>query len=150
MVWGPDAKLTDLGIEQAQEVHKRWKTELHRGGGVPLPTSFYSSPLSRAARTLEISFEGMRTTRPLIMESLREIIGLHTCDKRLTATEIHDMFPGFDIEDGFSEKDVLWRPDTRETHAEMDRRIRSALDCILSKNDTCETYFGKTFRRRVR
>ncbi|KAG8898018.1 hypothetical protein FRC01_011066, partial [Tulasnella sp. 417] len=136
ITWGPDAKLTELGIEQARMAHKRWVTELHAGGGIPLPTKIYSSPLSRAAKTLEITFRNVSNERPLIMENLREIIGVHTCDKRSTRSQIHRAFPGFDIEKGFTEEDLLWKPDVRETNKERDTRVRQVFDKILQTDDT--------------
>ncbi|KDN37147.1 hypothetical protein RSAG8_10356, partial [Rhizoctonia solani AG-8 WAC10335] len=73
------------------------------------------------------------------MESLREMNGEHTCDKRNPKSRIHEMYPGFDFEPGFTEEDELWTPDHRETVAEIDRRLKVALDEIfgflLSKND---------------
>ncbi|KAG9005195.1 hypothetical protein FRB90_010506 [Tulasnella sp. 427] len=141
VTWGPDAKLTALGIKQAQMAHKRWVDELHSGGGIPLPTKIYSSPLSRAAKTLEITFHNVSHERPLIMENLREIIGVHTCDKRLTRSAIHKAFPEFDIEKGFAEEDLLWKPDVRETSHQRDIRVRRVFDKILHTDDT--SYKGK-------
>ncbi|KAG8973651.1 hypothetical protein FRC05_008587 [Tulasnella sp. 425] len=137
ITWGPDAKLTELGIEQARMAHQRWVTELHSGGGIPLPTKLYSSPLSRAAKTLEITFQNVTHERPLIMENLREVIGVHTCDKRSTRSEIHRAFPEFNIEKGFREEDLLWKPDIRETNEERDARVKRVFDKILQTDDTC-------------
>jgi hypothetical protein len=55
-VWGPDAKLTPLGIEQAQNVSKMWKEE--RANEMPLPDMFYMSPFRRALHTSMITFNG--------------------------------------------------------------------------------------------
>lgn len=57
--------------------------------------------------------------------------GVHTCDKRRTRTYIEETFPGFDIEEGFAEKDRLWDSLKRETHAEIDARIKRVLDMIF-------------------
>lgn len=99
--WGPDPLLTPLGERQAARVNSVWKREL--GDGAPLPQSFYSSPLSRAASTLEITWSDILEERhyhkkPLIREHLRyvrtslgtedlanlrvlrsETMGVHTC-----------------------------------------------------------------------
>ncbi|KAG8907907.1 hypothetical protein FRB99_001767, partial [Tulasnella sp. 403] len=140
--WGPDAKLTELGIAQAEAVHKRWSSELHLGGGVPVPTRLYSSPLSRAAKTMQISFEGITGEEPLIMERLRETIGLHTCDKRSTRTVIHRSFPKFKIERGFTENDELWKADWREPVEERNARVKLAMDEIFTKPGTCIVAHG--------
>ncbi|KIO23881.1 hypothetical protein M407DRAFT_77591, partial [Tulasnella calospora MUT 4182] len=136
ITWGPDAELTELGMEQARMAHTRWVAELDAGGGVPLPTKIYSSPLSRAGKTLEITFRDVSNERPLIMENLREVIGVHTCDKRSTRSKIHRAFPQFDIEQGFTEEDLLWKPDVRETDKERDIRVRRVFDKILQTDDT--------------
>lgn len=143
MTWGPDAKLTNLGVSQAQRVHYEWLKELP--ASIPLPTRLFTSPLSRAARTLEITFSGLvdfRKTHPLVVENLREKIGLHTCDKRSPKSVIHRSFRDFQIEEGFTEEDQLWRADYRETEQEKDVRVRSVLDRIFSQvNETCKPDF---------
>lgn len=132
-----DAELTPLGIEQAQENNAAWKTQIEEG--VPLPQKLYSSPMRRAAKTLDItwcvSFSSLSSTqaqaltfccvsgwhrsdillnqdgyRPLIREGLRESIGLHTCDERSNKTVIEGLFPGFDFEPSFTHNDELVRP----------------------------------------
>lgn len=60
--------------------------------------------------------------------------GVHTCDKRRTRTYIKQAFPGFDIEEGFTEEDSLWNPLKRETHAEIETRIGRLLDIIFEKD----------------
>lgn len=64
LVWGPDAKLTALGVEQAQAVNDAWKAMLQQKDAAPLPSRLFSSPLSRALSTLEISFDGILVSNP--------------------------------------------------------------------------------------
>lgn len=54
MVWGPDAELTELGENQARDIGKEWRKQLDQGA--PLPTKFYSSPLSRSIDTLVLTW----------------------------------------------------------------------------------------------
>jgi broad specificity phosphatase PhoE len=61
--------------------------------------------------------------------------GVHTCDKRRTRSEISDEFPEYVFEDGFTEDDLLWKPDYRETHADVERRVTSVLDKIFRDDD---------------
>ncbi|KAF8550479.1 phosphoglycerate mutase [Imleria badia] len=134
IVWGPDPQLTLLGEQQARDARSAWETEL--GYGVPFPRRLYTSPLTRAIRTNQITFDdaidsGLQTT---IVENIREQHGVHTCDKRRTRSEIREAFPEYTFEDGFTEADLLWRPDYRETHADVDRRVTSVLDAIF-QND---------------
>ena len=66
-----DALLTPLGVQQAEAAHNRWLSEVgltrilpdpvyptapQISSGIPIPTVFYSSPLTRASRTLEITW----------------------------------------------------------------------------------------------
>lgn len=67
--WGPDAQLTPLGENQARRVHRAWKRETL--ANAPLPPVLYSSPLSRAASTCEITYEGLGARRPVFLEELR-------------------------------------------------------------------------------
>ncbi|KAG9089799.1 hypothetical protein FS749_001052 [Ceratobasidium sp. UAMH 11750] len=148
MTWGPDAELTDLGKQQARLAHNTWATELAKKDPVPLPTKLFSSPMSRAASTLDITFDGVLLNvkgkhdivQPYVMENFREIIGVHTCDKRRTKTYIRKTYTDFCIEPGFTEEDELWTEDHRETDEEAGIRLKAALDTIfgrlLSKHDT--------------
>ncbi|KAF8668078.1 Phosphoglycerate mutase-like protein [Rhizoctonia solani] len=151
IIWGPDPELTDLGKLQASQAHQVWKTELARENPVPLPTRLFSSPFSRAALTLDITFSDILThkkdgsgLKPYVMENLREMNGEHTCDKRSPKSRIHKMYPEFEFEPGFTEEaspsfcqghpipgDELWTPDHRETVPEIDKRVKSALDEII-------------------
>lgn len=51
---GPDAVLTPNGIAQAQVNNVAWKQQIK--DGVPLPETLYSSPMRRAAQTLNITW----------------------------------------------------------------------------------------------
>jgi len=90
LVWGPDALLTPVGVQQAQAVHDKWLSEIP--SGIPVPTVFYSSPLTRASRTLEItwtditlpnkshSYDGVLhpSHKVVVTENCREAYGVHT------------------------------------------------------------------------
>ncbi|KAF7791300.1 hypothetical protein EIP86_002314 [Pleurotus ostreatoroseus] len=145
LVWGPDALLTPLGISQAQNVSVAWKAQAK--AGVPLPTSFYTSPLSRAMDTLNVTWGdwvlGTQGARgPLVMEALRETIGVHTCDKRKSKAYIHDRYPTWSFENGFAEDDPFWTPDDRETAAAQQLRAQQALVDIMNRDDS--TYISIT------
>lgn len=76
-VWGPDALLTPTGKQQAANVSAAWKTQA--AAGVPLPQSFYSSPFTRSADTLNITWGDFVLNRPgapvpVVIEGLRETI----------------------------------------------------------------------------
>ncbi|KAG6369496.1 histidine phosphatase superfamily [Boletus reticuloceps] len=130
-----DPQLTPLGEQQAQEAHGAWKTE--RLFGIPLPEKLYTSPLTRAIRTHQVTFgdtpfpSGLKT---IILENMREHNGVHTCDKRRTRSDIQAAFPEYGFEEGFTENDQLWKANSRETYEDIDVRARCVLDKIF-QND---------------
>jgi hypothetical protein len=123
--------------------------------GAPLPTSWYSSPLTRSSDTLNLTWAwhgvgvGASSKKtPVVLEGLRETIGVHTCDERHSKSWIAAREPRWAFEKGFTEKDELWLPDVRETSAAQQARVRDALVEILDNEDsTCEC-FGPWLRRR--
>lgn len=74
------------------------------------------------------------------IKSCREVNGVYTYDKRHSRTHISAQYPNFQLEDGFSEEDGLWVPDTRETKEAAATRARSVLDRIFDEQPevTCE------------
>ena len=77
MIWGPDSALTERGLKEAGIAAAAWPRELALGA--PLPGSWYSSPLSRSASTMEITWESLMPEgkKVMIKEKWRETIGLH-------------------------------------------------------------------------
>ncbi|KAG8980396.1 hypothetical protein FRC05_006027 [Tulasnella sp. 425] len=137
ITWGPDAQLTDKGVSQAERVHSLWQQELKRGGGIPLPTAFFVSPLVRALHTFQITFAGLvDDPQPLIIENLRDSYGLRTADLRHNKTWIQEQYPTYKFEDGFTEQDELWMKDERETDEHTEKRVKGVLDKILKIDDT--------------
>ncbi|KAG8983386.1 hypothetical protein FRB93_007290 [Tulasnella sp. JGI-2019a] len=67
---------------------------------------------------------------------LREVMGRNTCDMRRTLTKIEHDYPEFEVEEGFTENDELWKPDERETYWEAAQRQRKVFDTVfLRRND---------------
>jgi len=142
LVWGPDPELTALGIEQAEDAHRAWKTELEYG--IPLPEKLYCSPLSRAIKTNQVTFRGLvyPELKTTIVENIRERNGISTCNERRKMSEIAKDFPDYPFEKGFAEDDETWDPDLRETPEEIDVRAKKVLDMIF--NDDEEHYISVT------
>ncbi|KAF2203175.1 phosphoglycerate mutase family protein [Delitschia confertaspora ATCC 74209] len=140
LTWA-DANLTELGMGQAAEVHELWESLLLKeGGGIPTPETYYVSPLSRAIETADITFEGLKLPKhqaykPIVKELLRETIGIHTCDRRQSKTNIHKAFPHLTFEHGFSEDDSLWSAEYREPNSARKLRMTQLLDDIFSTDD---------------
>lgn len=59
--------MTPLGESQARSANEGWKEQLK--AGVPLPQTFYSSPMRRSASTLEITWKDIvlnKGVRPVV------------------------------------------------------------------------------------
>lgn len=126
-----DASLTRKDEQQAIVLKVFW-TEAIESSKVPAPERYYSSPLTRCLHTVSLTFGDIplpsdRPFKPVVKEALREIHGVHTCDKRSTRSHIQSHFPSFEIEPGFAEKDELWQPDRRETVEERVPLMRQLL-----------------------
>ncbi|KAE8374260.1 histidine phosphatase superfamily [Aspergillus bertholletiae] len=125
-----DARLTDVGISQAETANQAWKTQIENK--IPSPESYYVSPLNRCLATASITFRnlGLPLTepfRPVIKELLRETIGLHTCDSRSSKTAIAEEYPEYQFEAGFAEEDPLYDSELRESDSARDVRLRNLL-----------------------
>ncbi|GAB1523137.1 Probable phosphoglycerate mutase pmu1 [Rhizoctonia solani] len=151
ITWGPDAKLTPLGETQAKAVNEIWKKELSRPGDpIPVPTRLFSSPLTRALATLDLTFKGVLpkdestgdpVRSPLVIENLREELSPYTSDHRSSKTDIQKAYPGFLFEDSFTEEDQLWSEFVSESTEDFTSRLKATLDHIfkdlLGEKDTC-------------
>lgn len=122
-----DAELTANGEQQAHRI-----AEVHSYLGEDTITAILSSPLRRCLRTVRLAFPpGADDKRPIIKEKLRERLGVHTCDQRSSRSWIVENYPSFDIEPGFTEEDLLWSPDRRETIEEHTVRSTELLNDIF-------------------
>lgn len=145
VIWA-DAHLTEKGIEQARIANKFWALEMATQH-IPVPESFYTSPLDRCLATANITFNGLQLPAqqpcvPEVKELLREVIGIHTCDRRSQKTYIHTNFPAYTFEPGFAEDDEMWRPEVRESNSLHDTRMRKLLGDIFTHDDS--TYISFT------
>ncbi|KIW08730.1 hypothetical protein, variant [Verruconis gallopava] len=141
-----DAHLTPEGEQQALTANKFWAKAL-KEEKIPAPESYYSSPLDRCCNTASLTFEGLdlpkdKPFKPLIKELMREVVGVHTCDRRSSATAIKSRWPNFTFEPNFAEEDPLWVADIRESDSQLDQRIKTLLDDIFT-NDK-HTYISLT------
>ncbi|KAK7188479.1 phosphoglycerate mutase-like protein 1 [Paraphaeosphaeria sporulosa] len=121
-VW-EDAELTAEGEQQAEGIAAFFRT-----GQVSLPDVIFSSPLRRCLRTTEIAYgDVLGERRPVVKEKLRERLGVHTCDRRSARSYIASAHPVFEIEEGFTEEDELWKADIRES---LDQHIVRATQLL--------------------
>ncbi|KAF2732287.1 phosphoglycerate mutase-like protein [Polyplosphaeria fusca] len=136
MTWA-DAHLTETGEDQARDVHKLYSSLLPEG--IPPPERYYVSPLSRAIQTANLGFQDLdlpedKPYAPIAKELLRETLGVHTCDRRSTASQIRDMFPHVELEPGFAEEDRLYEEDYREPPSARKYRLELLLDDVFTND----------------
>lgn len=102
---------------------------------MPVPGAWVVSPLMRCLHTCDLTWSdaqrGNEGFRPVVREMAREVMGVHTCDRRSSLSTIRKRYPAWPVEAGFAEEDVLWRADHRETFDEHDVRTRKLLDEIF-------------------
>jgi broad specificity phosphatase PhoE len=117
-----DAHLTPNGVAQAQLASRFWAS-LITTQSVPLPQTYYTSPLYRCLDTANITFGPLASLLPpsqpfipMVKELMRESLSAHTCDRRSNKNFIAATFPSYTFEAGFAESDPLWN----ETYAETD------------------------------
>ena len=141
-----DAHLSPLGVTQALAVNAFWTTEIETQK-IPTPQSYYTSPLTRCLQTANYTFNGLDLPArnpfiPEIKELFREGISGHTCDRRSNRTYIHDSFPSYRIEPGFTENDQLWQALHGETSVDQAIRSKTVLDQVFSTDGS--TYISIT------
>ncbi|KAL2070226.1 hypothetical protein VTL71DRAFT_13252 [Oculimacula yallundae] len=144
-VWA-DAEVTPNGVAQAVKANAFWANAI-KTTKVPLPESYYSSPMTRCLQTAELTFAslplpGGKPFVPIVKEFFREGISGHTCDRRRTKSYIQSTFPDFVIEPSFTEKDELWRPLLAEVRENQDIRSKAVLDDVFGSDDS--TYVSVT------
>ncbi|KAL1961463.1 hypothetical protein VTO42DRAFT_191 [Malbranchea cinnamomea] len=134
-----DPELTELGVQQAENVRDTWLAQMENG--IPLPETYYTSPLKRCLETAKITFARLplpssKPFIPTVKELLRETIGIHTCDRRSSRTYIRTAYPTYRIEHGFAETDPLWDPELRESNSARTARMRTLLDDIFTHDSS--------------
>ncbi|KJY01752.1 phosphoglycerate mutase family protein [Zymoseptoria brevis] len=129
-----DAHLTAVGEEQARTANRFVKRQLEKGVGMPLPEAWVVSPMWRCLQTAQLTWEGVHGFKPLVKELVREVLGVHTCDRRGRRSEFEKVFnKGWEVEEGLTEEDELWQADHRETNEEIDERIGEWLDGLFAR-----------------
>ncbi|RLN90761.1 hypothetical protein BBJ28_00015149 [Nothophytophthora sp. Chile5] len=123
-----DSALTPFGIKDAQDKGQAsMKAELERG--MPPIERVVVSPLSRTIETAQNFFaKDQVPDEPFVcIESCREILDCHTCNKRRPMSEMRRKFPSVDFSAVTDEEDLLWSSTHRETTEEIQTRARAFL-----------------------
>ncbi|KAJ5637504.1 hypothetical protein N7490_007383 [Penicillium lividum] len=121
-----DAELTTAGVSQALVAHDFWQKEIDEQR-IHTPDNYFPTTPSPGSTSLRAA----PNSAPLIKELFREGISIHTCDHRHSRSYIHNLFPEWPIEEGFSEEDELWNGVTAETSAAQDVRSATVLDEVF-------------------
>lgn len=146
MTWA-DATLTSVGQQQALDVHALWKEQIPLG--IPVPETYYVSPLTRTIETADLTFKNLdlpagQEYRPYIKELVREALGIHTCDRRSTRSEIESKFTHLTFEPGFEEQDELWKKDYREPVSARNYRLATFLDDVFANEEEGKVILSMT------
>lgn len=146
-----DAALSPAGHAQASTLRSFWLASLSSTSETPVspPHRHLTSPLQRCLETARLTYADLplpadRPFRPVVVEALRERLGVHTCDARHSRGWIEQKFPEVIFEEGFTEEDGLWREDKRETIEEMVKRLRSGVDVLFESLEKGETFIALT------
>lgn len=112
-----------------------------------MPQKYYTSPLHRCLATANVTFSGLELPDaqpfiPEVKELLREVNGVHTCDRRSNKKYLHSEFPPYIFEPGFAENDELWNADVRESDPDLDARLKRLLDDVFQNDKS--TYISFT------
>ena len=127
-----------MGQQQARDVNALWAEQL--ANDIPAPETYYVSPLTRTIETANLSFQNLslpadKPYKPYIKELLREALGVHTCDRRSTKTQIEKAFAHLTFEPGFSDPDPLWEANYREPRTARRYRLATFLDDVFANDD---------------
>lgn len=146
MTWA-DATLTSIGQQQALDVHALWKEQIPLG--IPVPETYYVSPLTRTIETADLTFKNLdlpagKEYRPYIKELVREALGIHTCDRRSTRSEIESKLKHLTFEPGFEEQDRLWKKDYREPVSARNYRLATFLDDVFANEEEGKVILSMT------
>ncbi|XXG56745.1 hypothetical protein AAC387_Pa03g4079 [Persea americana] len=153
-----DARLTPLGWAQVDNLRKH----VHECGLAKRIDLVITSPLLRTMQTAVGVFGGGghvdgvdaaplmvenagNSDRPavsslncppfLAVETCREHLGVHPCDKRRSISEYRPIFPAIDFSLIESEEDVLWKADVRETIEEVGARGMKFIEWLWTRKE---------------
>lgn len=125
------AKFTWMGIKPKSLTFESSLTQNSNKNSKNTQTDSNSDSLDSQDSTENPSEKDSLSYHSLVVEDLRETIGVHTCDKRATKSEIHAKHTGLLFEPDFSEPDSLWTSDYRETPDEQNVRIKEFLSRLF-------------------
>ena len=82
-----DADLTELGEGQAKDVNELWKSSLPKG--IPVPETYYVSPLRRTIQTADLTFKDFDLPDDEPYTSIGKEVSCHILDVLGKRANIH-------------------------------------------------------------
>jgi len=150
---GFDAALSQKGCIQAALVRDVWDSaRCEHPVGIGLPQLSFCSPMRRALTTNTITFSKELSVKDpptpkmttLVVENCRERMYTDNSENRHPKGWISEMFSNYQIEDGFTEKDELWKSDLEETFPHFRARARDVLDRIFAPENASVKFVSIT------
>lgn len=127
-----DATLTELGIEQCKNFRESNTKSFAQAQLLVV------SPLRRTMQTATHCFPHLKEEIPWVaVECLREMTGLHPCDRRLSITEHKKHFNHIDFSEIQEDADPLYYKYTlREPKADVTRRTQQFMEWLKERPET--------------
>lgn len=127
-----DSTLTDLGVEQCKNFREANKKSFANAQLLVV------SPLRRTMQTATHCFPQLKGSIPWVaVECLREMTGLHPCDRRLSITEHKKNFDHIDFSEIEEDTDPLYYKYTlREPKADVTLRTQQFMEWLKERPET--------------
>ncbi|KAL3921042.1 MAG: hypothetical protein SGILL_002959, partial [Bacillariaceae sp.] len=125
-----DSPLTETG---------KWQCEQQQGVASTLkPDLVVVSPLARTIQTAKLSFaaytDSVQSVPWIVHEGCREELGVLTCNKRRSLSDIKAEHPDLEFFE-MTEEDTLWNPNERESSQSKNERIYDFLVNFIANRD---------------
>lgn len=138
-----------VALEAGYSLQQWWKNASSSSSStIQRPQLIVTSPLTRCIQTsLLVSVPGgdycsvrqppsfTLPARTIVVESLREACGMHQPDRRRSRAVLQQHWPLLDFDDDMPNEDVLWQPHQRETWQQVDQRVQSFLQWIVTRTE---------------
>lgn len=94
--------------------------------------------MRRSSYTLRYTWDGINLPmKPIVVENVRETIGLHPCHQRSTKQVISERFPEFQFEPDFAENDEIFEkytPEREKLHQQF-MRVNLFLERVFENDN---------------
>ncbi|KAF2324176.1 hypothetical protein GH714_009244 [Hevea brasiliensis] len=128
-----DAPLSPLGCQQVTNL----RNYVLASGLLKRIDLVITSPLLRSMQTAVEIFgseeSGLERPPIVAIELCRERLGVHPCDKRRTISQYRNLFPEIDF--SWSDDDILWKADARETSEEIAARGLKFMNWLWTRQE---------------